>query len=68
MKPSLVFDLLPLIQRKPSAGPTVQPAEAIAIALSIVRWKPGDLLDPDGRVVRLVLKALRDAGWKIVPR
>jgi hypothetical protein len=62
-----VIDRLPLLQRKPSAGPLVTPAEAIAIGLSVVRWAPGTLQDPDGRVVQLVLKALRDAGWKIEP-
>jgi hypothetical protein len=45
----------------------VTPAEAIAIGLSVVRWAPGTLQDPDGRVVQLVLKALKDAGWKIEP-
>lgn len=61
------IDRAALDARKPRAGPLVTPAEAIAIALSIVRWKPGDLLDPEGRVVSLVLKAIKDAGWKIEP-
>jgi hypothetical protein len=63
----LVIDRTALDTRKPRAGPLVEPAEAIAIALSIVRYKPGDLLDPEGRVVRLVLKAIEQAGWKIEP-
>lgn len=63
----LTIDRSAMEARKPRAGPLVTPAEAIAIALSIVRWKPGDLLDPDGRVVQFVLRALRDAGWKIEP-
>lgn len=54
--------------RKPSAGPIITPAEAIAIALSVARWKPGDLQDPDGDVVSLVVKAVNDAGWKFEPR
>jgi hypothetical protein len=54
--------------RKPSAGPLVEPAEAIAIALSVTEWKPGGLIDPDGVIVATVLKAIRDAGWKIEPR
>lgn len=62
------IDSLATLIRKPTAAPLVTPAEAIAIALSIVRWSPGDLQDPDGRVVQLVLKALKDAGWKIEPR
>ena len=64
----LIIDQAAVDARKPCAGPLVQPSEAIAIALSIVRWKPGDLLDPEGRVVTLILKAVRDAGWEIVPR
>lgn len=64
----LLIDRASLKSRKPRAGPLVEPAEAIAIALSIVRWKPGDLLDPEGRVVALVLKSIHDAGWKFEPR
>ena len=64
----LTIDRLALQLRKPSAGPLVTPAEAIAIALSIVRWSPGVLQDPEGRTVQLVLKALKEAGWKIEPR
>jgi hypothetical protein len=64
---AIVFDRMPIAARKPCAGPTVTPAEAIAIALSIVRYTPGDLQDPEGRVVTLVLKAIHDAGWKIEP-
>jgi hypothetical protein len=63
----LTIDRRAIASRKPRAGPLVEPKEAIAIALSIVRYKPGDLLDPDGRVVRLVLKAIEQAGWKIEP-
>jgi hypothetical protein len=68
MPARLTIDQAAVDARKPSAGPLVEPKEAIAIALSIVRWKPGDLQDPDGRVVQLVLKAVRDAGWEFVPR
>jgi hypothetical protein len=67
MTQSLTLDRAAIDARKPCTGPLVQPAEAIAIALSIVRYKPGDLYDPDGRVVQLVLRAIRDAGWKIEP-
>ena len=68
MKPNRQFliDQVATILRKPTAKPLVTPAEAIAIALSTVRWKPGGLLDPDGVIVHLVLKAIRQAGWKIV--
>jgi hypothetical protein len=65
---NLTLDRTAIDARKPRAGPLVEPAEAIAIALSIVRYKPGDLHDPDGRVVQFVLRAIRDAGWKIEPR
>ena len=68
MTAPLTIDHAAIDARKPRAGPLVQPSEAIAIALSIVRWKPGDLQDPDGRVVQLVIKSLRDSGWEIVPR
>lgn len=68
MDDHLTIDRAAIDARKPRAGPLVTPAEAIAIALSIVRYKPGDLLDPDGRIVQFVLRALREAGWKIEPR
>jgi hypothetical protein len=67
MSSPLTIDRRSINARKPRAGPLVEPKEAIAIALSIVRYKPGDLLDPDGRVVSLVLKAIEQAGWKIEP-
>ena len=67
MTDHLTLDRAAIEARKPSAGPLVQPAEAIAIALSIVRYKPGDLQDPEGRVVTLVLRAIREAGWKFEP-
>lgn len=67
MADHLILDRAALDFRKPCAEPLVKPAEAIAIALSIVRYKPGDLQDPEGRVVTLVLKAIHDAGWKIEP-
>ena len=66
-KRAVVFDLLPIAARKPCAGPAVTPSEAIAIALSSADWSPGRLHDPDGIVVQLVLKALKDCGWKIEP-
>ena len=68
MRDHLTIDQCAVDARKPSAGPIITPAEAIAIALSVVRWKPGDLQDPDGDVVALVVKAVNDAGWKFEPR
>lgn len=64
----LTIDQAAVDARKPRAGPLVEPSEAIAIALSTVDWKPGGLIDPDGVVVRLVLRAIHEAGWKIEPR
>lgn len=63
----LVIDQLALIQRKPTAGPLVTPAEVIAIALSMIRWTPGRLHGPDDKVVQLILRGLQEAGWKIEP-
>lgn len=54
--------------RKPRAGPLVEPAEVIAIALSMVQWTPGKMHDPDHPAVRLILSGLKSAGWKIEPR
>lgn len=68
MAEPLTIDQTAVDARKPSAGPLVEPAEAIAIALSVAQWKPGGLLDPDGTIVQTVVKAIKDAGWKIVPR
>lgn len=63
----LVIDHAALDARKPTPAPLVEPAEAIAIALSVTQWKPPGLIDPDGIIVRTVLKAIKDAGWKIEP-
>lgn len=67
MPDTLVIDQAAVDARKPSAGPLVQPNEAIAIALTTAEWKPGGMIDPDGIIVRQVLSALRQAGWKIKP-
>ncbi|MBR1198848.1 hypothetical protein JQ574_22890 [Bradyrhizobium sp. AUGA SZCCT0158] len=66
--PVVTIDQAAIDARKPRAGPLVDPAEAIAIALSVARWAPGGLQDPNGTVVQLVLKSVHDAGWKIEPR
>jgi hypothetical protein len=63
----VTLDLTAIAARKPRAGPLVEPDEAIAIALSILRWTPGNLHSPDDRAVQFILKALKDAGWKIEP-
>lgn len=49
---------------QPEGAPPVEPAEAIAIALSI---KFARQVDPEGPIVSSILEALRLAGWEIVP-
>jgi hypothetical protein len=68
MPDALTIDQAAVDARKPSAGPLVEPAEAIAIALSVAQWKPGGMVDPDGVIIKTVLKAVHDAGWKFEPR
>lgn len=63
----LMIDRMPLDLRKPRAGPLIEPAEAIAIALSIVPSMGKRLLSPEGPEARAVLLALKLAGWKIEP-
>lgn len=46
-------------------GPLVEPAEALAIGLSMVPSMGKRLLSPDGPEVRAALLALKLAGWKI---
>jgi hypothetical protein len=48
-------------------APLIDPAEAIAIALTTSKVAKNSF-SPDGLVVRLVLQALSRSGWKIVPR
>lgn len=67
MKPGMFIDPPSTLLRKPTAAPTVMPAECIALALTASEWKPGHIMDPDGTVVQLVLQSLRHEGWKIVP-
>ena len=62
----LIIDDLAKLQRKPSAGPLVEPCEAIAIGLSMVPSMGKRLLSPDGPEVRAALLAVKLAGWKIV--
>lgn len=62
-----VIDDLAKVLRKPSAAPTIQPAEVIAIVLTTTQWKPNRILDPDDIVVQSILSSLKEAGWKIEP-
>jgi hypothetical protein len=65
---TLMIDLLALELRKPCAGPLVTPSEAVAIALSMLPAKStGHICSPDSVAVRLILQALKRAGWKIEP-
>ena len=48
-------------------NPLVNPAEAIAIGLSMVPSMGKRLLSPEGPEVRTVLLALKLAGWKHTP-
>jgi hypothetical protein len=47
--------------------PVIEPAEAVAIALSVA-WQKPRAFGPHSGTVALVLSALEKAGWKIVPR
>lgn len=64
----LIIDDLAQVLRKPSAAPTVTPAELIAITLSTTMWVPGRLLGPDDEVVVSILQMLEQGGWEIVAR
>ncbi len=50
----------------PSGAPLVEPAEAVAIALSTA--KLGREFGPDSLVVAHVLRAIEKCGWEIVPK
>lgn len=63
----LIIDDLALILRKPRASPLVEPAEVIAIALSMVPSSTGHICSPESPAVRLILQSLKLAGWKIEP-
>ena len=63
----LIIDDLATILRKPTAAPTITPAELIAVTLSTTQWVPGRFLDPDDVVVQSILKMLKEAGYAIVP-
>lgn len=66
---TLVIDQLALNMRKPSAAPLVEPAEAVAIALSMLPSKStGHICSPESAAVRLILQSLKLAGWKFEPR
>ncbi len=56
------------VLRKPSAAPTITPAELIAVTLSTTQWMPPRLVDPEDVVVVSILKMLEEGGYKIVPR
>ena len=53
--------------RKPTAAPIITPEECVAVALTAAQWKPGNIMDPDGEVVRLVMHSLKREGWEVRP-
>jgi hypothetical protein len=63
----VIVDRMPIESRKPRAGPLLDPAEAVAIALSSVP-DAKRLYSPECLTVRAVLQALHRAGYKIEPR
>lgn len=63
----LVIDQLATILRKPTAAPTITPAEIIAVTLSTTQWVPGRLRDPDDLVVVSIIEMLAQGGYSIVP-
>jgi hypothetical protein len=63
----LIIDDLATILRKPTAAPTISPAELIAVTLSTTQWVPGRFLDPDDVVVQSILQMLKEGGYAIVP-
>ncbi|MGJ4888922.1 hypothetical protein ACQR1Y_12050 [Bradyrhizobium sp. HKCCYLRH3099] len=63
----VLIDQLAVNLRKPSARPLVEPAEAVAIALSMGQPGPARLISPDGPLVRLILLSIRLAGYSIEP-
>jgi len=69
MSAPLTIDREALDARKPRAGPLIDPAEAVAIALSMLPLTAfGHICSPESQGVKLILRALREAGYKIVPR
>lgn len=64
----IFLDLQATILRKPTAAPLVTAREAIAVAISMIRWTPGRLCSPQSTIVDLILKAIDLAGWEIVPK
>lgn len=61
------IDDLARVLRKPSAAPTITPAEVIAIVLTTTKWKPNRIMSDDDEVVQAILHGLEEAGHKIVP-
>lgn len=64
----LILDDLALVLRKPSAAPTLTPGEVLAVMLAGLDWAPGRYHDPDGRLIKSVLRGFEDAGYEISPK
>lgn len=67
--PPSIVDRMPLQQRKPRAGPLLDPDEVIACALNYAMqfefWKRE--INEKSQVVQAVEKALQAEGYEIVP-
>lgn len=66
-KITCVFDRIESLQRKPTAAPLLEPEEAIAMAISLFVPGPAELISSKGRGVFLIMRALRQSGYSIVP-
>lgn len=62
-----VFDKIESLHRKPTAAPTLSVEVAISTALSMFVPGPASLISPTGRGVWLIMRALRQCGYSIVP-
>jgi len=63
-----IIDDLATVLRKPTAAPTLRPAEIIAAVLTVTQWKPGRFIDPDDIVVQQIEHSLKANGWKFEPQ
>lgn len=62
-----LIDTIEALQRKPGAAPFLPVETAISTALSMFVPGPGEMISADGLGVWLILRALRQSGYEIVP-
>ncbi|WP_257164663.1 hypothetical protein [Bradyrhizobium sp. SRS-191] len=60
-----LIDDVATVLRKPTAGPTLEPGEIIAIVLTTARWQPGRIIEAGHPLIGSVLDALNESGWEI---